>query len=202
MKTIITFIFASFLLVSCVRESTATEDLMEMAPENSVLKYSGDFMQGPYGNNVNGKAEIYEKKRNVHLVLNEKFTVSNGPDLYVYVSKEQQPSQFVSLGKLKSVNGGQTYTFTVQSISMNTNTPLFIANNTIIVLLRFTGKNNITNMKNYINWALRLIPAIILLQTLFFKFTAHPDSVAIFSKLHAEPFGRIFSGVLELITAF
>ena len=56
-------------------------------------------------------------------------------------------------------------------------------------------------MKNYINWALRLIPAIILLQTLFFKFTAHPDSVAIFSKLHAEPFGRIFSGVLELITA-
>lgn len=56
-------------------------------------------------------------------------------------------------------------------------------------------------MKNYINWALRLIPAIILLQTLFFKFTAHPDSVAIFSKLHAEPFGRIFSGILELITA-
>ena len=56
-------------------------------------------------------------------------------------------------------------------------------------------------MKNYINWALRLTPALILLQTLFFKFTAHPDSVAIFSKLHAEPFGRIFSGVLELITA-
>ena len=56
-------------------------------------------------------------------------------------------------------------------------------------------------MKNYINWALRLIPALILLQTLFFKFTAHPDSVAIFSQLHAEPLGRIFSGVLELITA-
>lgn len=56
-------------------------------------------------------------------------------------------------------------------------------------------------MKNYINWALRLVPAIILLQTLFFKFTAHSDSVAIFSKLHAEPYGRIFSGVLELFTA-
>ncbi|MGO4708976.1 DoxX family protein [Chryseobacterium sp. 2TAF14] len=54
-------------------------------------------------------------------------------------------------------------------------------------------------MKNYINWALRLIPSIILLQTLYFKFTAHPDSVAIFSKLHAEPFGRIFLGILELI---
>ena len=111
MKTMITFIFASFLLVSCVRESTATEDLMEMAPENAILKYSGNFMQGPYGNNVNGKAEIYEKDGIFTLVFNDAFTVSNGPDLYVYVSKEQQPSQFVSLGKLKSVNGGQTYTF-------------------------------------------------------------------------------------------
>ena len=35
-------------------------------------------------------------------------------------------------------------------------------------------------MKNYINWALRLVPAIILLQTLFFKFSAHPDSRSYF----------------------
>ena len=68
-------------------------------------------MQGPYGNNVNGKAEIYEKNGVFTLVFDEKFTISNGPDLYVYVSKESQPSQFISLGKLKSVNGGQTYTF-------------------------------------------------------------------------------------------
>ncbi len=112
MKTIITFIFASFILVSCIRENTSTEDLMEMAPENATLKYSGNFMQGPYGNNINGKAEIYENAGIFTLVFNDTFSVSNGPDLYVYVSKEQQPSQFISLGKLKSVNGGQTYTFT------------------------------------------------------------------------------------------
>ena len=112
MKTFITLLLSSLFLVSCIRENTSTEDLMEMAPENSVLKYSGDFMQGPYGNNVNGKAEIYEKNGTYALVFDDKFTVSNGPDLYVYVSKEQQPSQFISLGKLKSVNGGQTYTFT------------------------------------------------------------------------------------------
>ncbi|AZA48305.1 hypothetical protein EG346_08975 [Chryseobacterium carnipullorum] len=112
MKTMITFIFASLFLVSCIRESTATEDLMEMAPENATLKYSGNFMQGPYGNNVNGKAEIYEKDGTYSLAFNDGFMISNGPDLYVYVSKEKQPSQFVSLGKLKSVNGGQTYTFT------------------------------------------------------------------------------------------
>lgn len=111
MKTFITLPLSLFL-VSCIRENTSTEDLMEMAPENSVLKYSGNFMQGSYGNNVNGKAEIYEKNGTYTLVFDDKFTVSNGPDLYVYVSKEQQPSQFISLGKLKSVNGGQTYTFT------------------------------------------------------------------------------------------
>lgn len=48
-------------------------------------------------------------------------------------------------------------------------------------------------------WALRLIPAIILLQTLFFKFTAAPESVWIFTQLGAEPWGRILSGIFELL---
>lgn len=43
--------------------------------------------------------------------------------------------------------------------------------------------------------------AIILLQTLWFKFTAAPESVYIFSTLGAEPVGRIGSGVAELIAA-
>ena len=55
--------------------------------------------------------------------------------------------------------------------------------------------------KNIISWALRLTVAIILLQTLYFKFTAHPDSVHIFSALGIEPWGRIGLGIVELITA-
>ena len=50
-------------------------------------------------------------------------------------------------------------------------------------------------------WVLRITAAVILLQTLFFKFTAAPESVYIFTKVHAEPWGRIGSGVLELIAA-
>ncbi len=50
-------------------------------------------------------------------------------------------------------------------------------------------------------WLLRLIPSIILLQTLYFKFTAAPESVYIFSTLGVEPYGRILTGILELITA-
>jgi uncharacterized membrane protein YphA (DoxX/SURF4 family) len=48
---------------------------------------------------------------------------------------------------------------------------------------------------------LRLVAAVILLQTLYFKFTAAPESVYIFSKLGIEPIGRIGSGVVELIAA-
>lgn len=52
-----------------------------------------------------------------------------------------------------------------------------------------------------LSWACRIIAAVILLQTLFFKFTAAPESVYIFTKVGAEPWGRIGSGVIELVAA-
>src|SRR5712692_6492469 len=52
-----------------------------------------------------------------------------------------------------------------------------------------------------LSWVLRITAGIILLQTLFFKFTAAPESVYIFTRVHAEPWGRIGSGVVELIAA-
>lgn len=51
------------------------------------------------------------------------------------------------------------------------------------------------------SWMLRLIVAVILLQTLFFKFTAAKESVYIFSTLGMEPWGRIGSGVFELVAS-
>ena len=54
-------------------------------------------------------------------------------------------------------------------------------------------------MHKYIFLTLRLIVAAILIQTLRFKFTAHPDSVYIFETVGLEPYGRIAIGVLELI---
>lgn len=52
-----------------------------------------------------------------------------------------------------------------------------------------------------VSWALQLLVAGILLQTLFFKFTGAEESVYIFSTLGAEPWGRIGSGVVELVAA-
>lgn len=48
---------------------------------------------------------------------------------------------------------------------------------------------------------LRIIAALILLQTLFFKFTGAPESKFIFSTLGIEPWGRWFAGVSELIAS-
>ena len=50
-------------------------------------------------------------------------------------------------------------------------------------------------------WILRLVPAIILLQTLYFKFTAQPESAQLFTRIGMEPYGRIGTGVLELVAA-
>lgn len=57
-------------------------------------------------------------------------------------------------------------------------------------------------MKNPIFiWIVKLIAVIILLQTLYFKFTGAEESVYIFSTLGMEPFGRIGSGIVELIAS-
>ncbi len=56
------------------------------------------------------------------------------------------------------------------------------------------------NIKQIIYLALRVVAAFILLQTLYFKFTAQPESVELFTKLGVEPWGRIGTGIIELIT--
>ncbi len=50
-----------------------------------------------------------------------------------------------------------------------------------------------------LSWILQLLVAAILAQTLFFKFSAAPESVYIFSTLGLEPAGRIGSGIAEAV---
>jgi uncharacterized membrane protein YphA (DoxX/SURF4 family) len=50
-------------------------------------------------------------------------------------------------------------------------------------------------------WIARIVAALIMLQTLFFKFTASPESVYIFTQVGMEPWGRILVGCLELIAS-
>lgn len=57
------------------------------------------------------------------------------------------------------------------------------------------------NYSGILTWVLRLLAAVIMLQTLFFKFSASEESVYIFTTLHMEPWGRIGTGILELIAS-
>ena len=56
-------------------------------------------------------------------------------------------------------------------------------------------------MKQLGIWILKIIAAGIMLQTLYFKFSAAPESVYIFSTLGLEPYGRIGIGMLELVAS-
>ena len=63
------------------------------------------------------------------------------------------------------------------------------------------SNDGLSNAQKAVSWIARLIVAAVLLQTLYFKFSGAPESVYIFSKLGLEPWGRIGSGVAELIAA-
>lgn len=56
-------------------------------------------------------------------------------------------------------------------------------------------------VNNLVVWLLRVVAAGIMLQTLYFKFSANPMSVELFTILGMEPYGRIGIGIMELIAS-
>lgn len=59
----------------------------------------------------------------------------------------------------------------------------------------------LSRTQNRISWILQIIVAVIFLQTLFFKFAGAEESIAIFTTLGMEPWGRYGTGVVELIAS-
>jgi Electron transfer DM13 len=97
----------SFLLIACKKNATPTNPLNQTADTTAVVKYAGTFINGPYGT-VSGSAKIYLQNNMLKLAL-EGVSISNGPALHVYLSKEVQPVNFIDLGNLKSTAGNQLY---------------------------------------------------------------------------------------------
>ena len=94
--------------MACKKEKTSSTDIsMDNVDTTAQLKYRGVFTNGPYGNTM-GIAKIYAKTNMYTLVL-DSFAVSNGPDLHVYISKEEQPVNFIDLGVLRTTSGTQVY---------------------------------------------------------------------------------------------
>jgi uncharacterized membrane protein YphA (DoxX/SURF4 family) len=63
------------------------------------------------------------------------------------------------------------------------------------------GEARMSRTQTIVGWICRVIAAVILVQTLYFKFTGAPESVYIFTTVGAEPVGRIGSGIIELIAS-
>lgn len=98
------------LLASCVKDNTPLTPPPNPNPVDTMsatFRLSGRFQNGPYGT-VRGYARVY-MQNNQHYLLLDSFSSSNGPDLYVYLSREVQPVNYISLGRLQAVTGNQQY---------------------------------------------------------------------------------------------
>ena len=96
---------------SCKKDLASTTPVVDNIDTTTAdIKYDGSFMNGPFGS-VSGMVKIYTEDQQYSLALIN-VVISNGPDLHVYLSKEEQPGQFIDLGKLKSTTGNQVYSIT------------------------------------------------------------------------------------------
>ena len=76
-------------------------------PSHATLLRSGAMM-GAGGHTVSGTAGIYEQSGKKVVFLSP-YMSQNGPDLRVYLSKDGDATDYINLGKLKSVSGDQSY---------------------------------------------------------------------------------------------
>src|SRR4051794_6408673 len=58
-----------------------------------------------------------------------------------------------------------------------------------------------TRRQKILIWTCSLVAAAIMIETLFFKFTAAPESVYIFKKMGTEPWMRWVQGIWELLAS-
>lgn len=108
MRKIFYILTTAIIIAACKKQdATPTTPGTGMVNNSAVLKYSGSFINGPYGA-VTGNAKVYLQNGTYVLKL-EGVTISNGPDLHVYLSKEVQPVNFIDLGRLQSTGGNQVY---------------------------------------------------------------------------------------------
>jgi len=97
-----------FSLLSCVKDNTPVILLNNTVDTTSAMqRHDGGFINGPYGS-VSGTARIYKQDNQFILAL-QNVSISNGPDLHVYISKELMPVNFIDLGSLQSTIGYQLY---------------------------------------------------------------------------------------------
>jgi len=106
------FLFVILLSISCSEEenNTPTAPINDnFDPGQATLLKQGTWMG--VGHSVSGTAKIYEENGKKTVVL-DPFSSQNGPDLKIYLSKDENASQYINLGAMKSTMGKQSYEIT------------------------------------------------------------------------------------------
>ena len=110
MKTKLLFLPLFLFLFSCEVEGDLTRDLIPVIVDQpSTIPVNGDqpttttTLLGTFaptsGISVQGKATVFLENNQYKLKLVD-FSISSGPDLKVYLSKSNTPTDFVNLGNL------------------------------------------------------------------------------------------------------
>jgi len=113
MKKLFFLLGMTFFFSSCEKEGVLTKgsNPIPAIDDSATLKYSGTFVPTS-GISVQGNVNIYAQSNTYQLQI-ENITISEGPDLKVYLSKSDTPSSFVNLGNFKG-NGTSVYTIPAQ----------------------------------------------------------------------------------------
>lgn len=103
--------FTVLAFAACKKESASNIPANEMIQTGATVLKKGNFQNGPYGN-VSGVGKVVRNSDNSYALVLDSFMTNNGPDLYVYLSKEAMPVNFIEAGKLRSTSGTQVYPLT------------------------------------------------------------------------------------------
>lgn len=94
----------TLLFISCKKEGIYTQTMNQtLNNENSVVLRQGTLM-ATSGISVEGIAEIRQSGELTYVQLTN-FSISDGPDLKVYLSKSDSPTDFINLGSLQYSGG-------------------------------------------------------------------------------------------------
>jgi len=95
-----------------MEETMMEETMMEetMMEETIPISYAGTFVGiGDGIHDAQGNTYTVPLESGNDVLRLENFKSTNGPDLYVYLSKDYKASEFINLGKLKANSGNQNY---------------------------------------------------------------------------------------------
>jgi Electron transfer DM13 len=94
-------------------------DKEKLAEEVVIRKISGNFIKIDAVHYGSGDVEVTDRGEFYNIKFNDNFTSANGPDLYVYLSNQENvkniavgaidTAKSINIGKLKSQSGAQEY---------------------------------------------------------------------------------------------